>query len=425
MQHKTPWRTTALASLGAGLEYCDFVIYLLLARYLAAAFFPNHSPWAVRLQPLGLFAAGYIARPLGGLVFGSRGDRCGRKSTFLRTTGLMAAATFAIGCLPTHAQLGLWATCLLVGLRCVQGFSMGGELPGAITFVAEHAAPAQRGRACGVVIAGITAGGIGAAGLLALLTAALDEASMTAWGWRLPFWIAGSSAFVAQNARRSMPETPQFAAVERTPLRRLFAQHRAALGWGFWVACLGTSAVIFPLYAPLYLHRLGFAMADIYRCTTLSLVWGVLASLGFGLAVDRVGAHRLLQGAAGIWALGVPAAVALLQMVHPAALLAFCLVWQTGTAAAVTAYWVVLAGAFPVRVRYSALAVCINGAFACGGLLPMLLEILVRRLGPGAVAYPFVALATLGGLGAWRLRRAAARMEPARSMEMAAAPEPL
>ena len=405
MQQKTPWRTTGLASLGAGLEYCDFVIYLLLARYLAAAFFPTESPWAQQLQPIGLFAAGYIARPLGGLVFGSRGDRCGRKSTFLRTTGLMAAATFAIGCLPTHAQIGLWAPCLLVALRCLQGFSMGGELPGAITFVAEHAAANQRGRACGVVIAGITAGGIAAAALLAVLTQSFDEATMASWGWRVPFWSGGSLALASQFMRRSMPETPHFSAVENTPIRTLLTAYRGRVAWGFCLAALGTSAVIFPLYAPLYLARLGYAMADIYRCTTVSLVWAVVTSLACGTLVDRVGAHRMLGAAALAWGATVPVAVALVQQGSPWTLQIFCLIWQTGTATVVTSYWVVLAGAFPARVRYSALAVCINTAFACGGVLPVLLERLVQRLGPQAVAYPYVVLGVVGALAAWRMAR--------------------
>jgi MFS family permease len=126
-----------LASLGAGLEYYDFVAYALLAPYLRQAFFPSTSANLSTLEALGLFSVGYVARPLGGFVFGSMGDRFGRKNTFLITTLLMAAATFAMGCLPTHGQVGAWAPAILIFLRCVQGFSFGGELPGAITFVSK------------------------------------------------------------------------------------------------------------------------------------------------------------------------------------------------------------------------------------------------------------------------------------------------
>ena len=394
-----------LASLGAALEYADFVIFVLQARFLGPAFFPASSAWAQAVQPIGLFAAGYIARPLGGLVFGSRGDRCGRKSTFVRTTNLMAVATLGIGCLPTYVQIGPAAPCLLVLLRCLQGFAMGGELPGALTFVAEHAAPARRGRACAAVIASVSLGGLLAGSLLAALTAGLGTDRMAAWGWRLPFWLGDSLALLSRIMRSRLQEPAAYLLGARSPrpVRTMLGEHAPRVAAGIGVAALGASATVFPLYAPVYLNRLGYEMESIYRAITLGLAWAVVICLASGWLIDRLGARRFLCTAAALWAAAVPTALAQVQRGTPAALALFCLLWQTGTSALNTGYWTVLAGAFPARVRYSALALCSNLSFACSGMLPILLERLSPH-GPAAMSLPYVLLAGLGGMSALALR---------------------
>ena len=244
-----PRRTTLIASLGAGLEYYDFVVYALLAPFLRTAFFSQGDSHLSTLEALSLFAVGYIARPVGGVLFGSRGDRHGRKTTFLFTSGLMALTTLAIGFLPTYARIGAAAPVLLVTLRCLQGLSLGGELPSAITFVFEHTDSARHGQSCSAVVASITFGSLLATVLLQCLTAWLDAEAMAQWGWRVAFWSGGSLAIAILFVRYTVQESPLFVAQTRpmlAPLRQVLSEQPRAILRGIALAFFGGIAGDFP-----------------------------------------------------------------------------------------------------------------------------------------------------------------------------------
>ena len=160
------FKVTLLTSLGAGFEYYDFVIYALLANHLSILFFANEDALSGVLKTFAVFAIGYVVRPLGGLLFGSQGDRFGRKKNFIVTLFLMAIATTAIGLLPTYQQIGISASLLLILFRTIQGIAYGAEMPGAITFITEHSKAHYRGFHCSMMFLSVALGTLSASALL-------------------------------------------------------------------------------------------------------------------------------------------------------------------------------------------------------------------------------------------------------------------
>ncbi len=192
-------RVVLIASLGGALEFYDFIVFGTFAAYISRAFFPASDPLVSLLSTFAVFAVGYLSRPLGGLLFGWRGDRAGRRESFMLSLATMSLATIAMGLLPGYASIGAWASAGFVLLRVVQGFCLGGELPGAITYAVEVVPVRHATLACGVVFGCVSAGVLLATGVSALLHAILPAELMEGWGWRIAFLIGGGCS------RRSLP----------------------------------------------------------------------------------------------------------------------------------------------------------------------------------------------------------------------------
>src|SRR5690606_22438104 len=204
-------KTLALASLGGALEFYDFVVFVFFAGTMGALFFPHDMPgWLKLVQTFGIFAAGYLARPLGGVVMAHFGDLSGRKRMFMLSILLMAIPTLLMGLLPTYDRIGVAAPLLLLLLRILQGAAIGGEAPGAWVFVSEHAGPRHRNLACGALSAGLCAGILIGSLVARALNAGFDEATLLDWGWRLPFVIGGIFGLLAMFLRRKLNESPVF-----------------------------------------------------------------------------------------------------------------------------------------------------------------------------------------------------------------------
>ena len=201
---------------GTALEYYDFAVYNTLAALVFnKLFFPTFDPRAGLLLSFATYWVGYLSRPLGGIVFGSLGDRRGRRFVLVVTLLMMGVTTTAIGCLPTYAQVGALAPALLVALRFLQGMALGGEWAGAVLLSMEHGDPQRRGRNAAWAQMGPSTGVLIATGTIALLTALLSPGEMEAWGWRVP--LLASVVLVAFGLwmRLGVPETPEFRALER------------------------------------------------------------------------------------------------------------------------------------------------------------------------------------------------------------------
>jgi MFS transporter, MHS family, shikimate and dehydroshikimate transport protein len=202
-------------SIGTIIEWYDFLIYgTAAALVFNSLFFPTIDPLAGTLASLATYSVGFVARPIGGAIFGHFGDRIGRKVMLMITMAIMALGTFAVGCLPTYQQIGVWAPILLVTLRFVQGIGLGGEWGGASLMVVEHAPASRRGLFGSLVQIGFPLGLVTSSGIFALLTR-IPDTDFKSWGWRIPFLLSVLLLGVGWFVRVRVPETPVFEEIKR------------------------------------------------------------------------------------------------------------------------------------------------------------------------------------------------------------------
>ncbi|WP_250301022.1 MFS transporter [Streptomyces sp. A 4/2] len=295
--------------MGNALEWYDWNVYALMAPFFAARFFVAGSQTSALLSSLAVFAVGFVARPVGGLVFGVISDRLGRRTAMLWSIGLMAAGSLLIGLTPAHGTIGIFAPLVLVLSRLAQGLSAGGEFGASAAYLVEAAPPHRKGLYSSFLYIGNVTGTLLAAGLGALLSNTLSTSSLSAWGWRVPFLIGGVAALVIAFLRRQMDETlpPADAAAPRSSLRTALVQFRRNRAAVFTVCGITASATVvyytwivaLPATAADGGH---LDKGDALLASTLAQV-ALLAALPFvgGLA-DRVGVRRLLLGFSGSFA---------------------------------------------------------------------------------------------------------------------------
>jgi MFS family permease len=209
---KTIRTVIAASSVGTMIEWYDFYIFGMLSTTISSQFFPKDNPTAALLSTLAIFAAGFIIRPFGALVFGRLGDLIGRKYTFLLTLILMGGSTFLIGCVPSYESIGIAAPILVLLLRLLQGLALGGEYGGAATYVAEYAPAGKRGYYTSWIQTTATLGLFLALGVILLVKSNMSDASFNnEWGgWRYPFWISILLVGVSIYIRMKMAESPMF-----------------------------------------------------------------------------------------------------------------------------------------------------------------------------------------------------------------------
>src|SRR6202795_4649784 len=198
------------SSLGTVFEWYDFYLYAVLAPFFASLFFPPGNDTAALLSAFATYAAGFLVRPFGALVFGRLGDLVGRKYTFLVTIMVMGASTFLVGLLPTYATIGWLSPVLLVTLRLLQGLAVGGEYGGAATYVAEHARPGERGYATSWIQTTATVGLALALVIIILCRESMDSKAFSEWGWRIPFVVSAILLVFSVYIRLRLNETPIF-----------------------------------------------------------------------------------------------------------------------------------------------------------------------------------------------------------------------
>src|SRR6202047_5583959 len=305
------YKTLSLATLGGLLEFYDFIIFVFFANAIGELFFPPEiSDWVRQFQAFGIFAAGYLARPLGGVVMAHAGDLRGRKQMFTLSIFLMALPTLGIGLLPTYSKLGVWAPVLLLLLRILQGVAVGGEVPGAWVFVSEHVHPSRVGLACGVLTAGLC-GEILLGSLVATgLNMVMPPEQLTAYGWRIPFLLGGAFGLMSMYLRYLLTETPVFEELRKrralsaeTPLRAVVRGHRSAIvlsGLLTWM--LSAAIVVVILMTPALLQK----VYNVPRVTTLqaNCLATICLTAGCVLAgwlTDRFGTGRVAIGGCALF----------------------------------------------------------------------------------------------------------------------------
>ncbi|KAI2673532.1 MFS transporter [Pseudomonas sp. TNT3] len=379
---RSDYKTLGLAALGGALEIYDFIIFVFFALTLSQLFFPPEMPeWLRLLQSFGIFATGYLARPLGGILMAHFADRMGRKKVFSLSILMMALPCLLIGIMPTYAQIGYFAPLLLLALRILQGAAVGGEVPSAWVFVAEHAPAGHRGYALGFLQAGLTFGYLLGALTATILAQTFTPAEILDFAWRYPFLLGGVFGVIGVWLRRWLSETPVFMAMQakrdaavELPLRTVLREHRLAMLPAMILTCVLTSAVVvFVVITPTMMQKtFGMTPSYTFGLSALGIVFLNIGCVLAGLLVDRIGAWRTVM----LYSLLLPMGIGVLYA---------CLItganW-TGLAYAIAGLCCGVVGAvpsvmvslFPARVRVSGISFTYNIAYAAwASITPLLL----------------------------------------------------
>jgi len=400
-------RTVALASMiGTTIEWYDFFLYgTAAALVFGRLFFPGFDPLAGTLAAFGTYAVGFVARPVGGIVFGHLGDRIGRKSVLVTTLLIMGIATFLIGLLPTHAQLGWPAAAALVLLRMAQGFGVGGEWGGAVLMAVEHSPAERRGFYGSWPQLGVPAGLLLATGVFALV-ARLPEQSFLDWGWRIPFLLSIVLVAVGLLIRLRLLETPSFrrlqerGAVARQPLLELIARHPRELLLAMGTR-IGENGAFYVYSVFVLVYATGHAGLD--RDLVLdAILLGAVAELAaiplFGLLSDRIGRRPVyLFGAVFTAAFAFPLFLLIDAGTAPAVFAALVLAFGVSHAAMYAPQAAFLAEMFGAGVRYSGASLGAQlASVLAGGLSPFIATALLRAWNrPEPVALYLIAMAAV------------------------------
>ena len=403
---RNDYKTLSLSALGGALEFYDFIIFVFFAAVVGKLFFPADMPeWLRLMQTFGIFAAGYLARPLGGIVMAHFGDLLGRKKMFTLSIFLMAVPTLIMGLLPTYVQIGIWAPILLLLMRVIQGAAIGGEVPGAWVFVAEHVPERRIGFACGTLTSGLTAGILLGSLVATLINSLYSPLEVADYAWRIPFLLGGVFGLFSVYLRRWLHETPVFAELQLRkalsdgmPLGAVLRDHRGAVLVSMlltWLLSAGVVVVI--LMTPTVLQTAyHFAPTVSLEANSLGTICLTLGCILSGALADRFGAGRVFV--LGSLALMVTFWVFYSSLpTHPEWL--FPLYALSGLfVGTIGAVPYVMVKAFPAVVRFSGLSFSYNLAYAIfGGLTPMVVTLLLKE-SPMGPAYYVAIICSLGVL---------------------------
>ena len=377
-------RVAAACLVGSAIEFYDFLIYgTAAALVFPTVFFPHFSPTLATIASMGTFASAFLARPVGAVTFGYFGDRLGRKKTLIATLLIMAVATVTVGAVPSTASIGTAAPVILIALRLLQGFAVGGEWAGSALLSAEHAPAGRRGRyGMFTLLGGGTAAVLSSLTFLGVnVSIGEDSPAFMQWGWRIPFMISAALIGIALYVRLRIDETPVFAAekarnlIPTAPIAELLRLQRreillaagSILG-GFGFAYMGNT------YLTVYAHfHLGYTRSFIWAVGALGGLASIVSVVLSASLSDRVGRRRMMLLG---WSGCVPWALAVMPLMdtHQPVLYAIAIVGMSviaGIGSGPTG--ALIPELFATRYRYSGSALAVNTAGVFGGALPPLI----------------------------------------------------
>ncbi|MEO1223092.1 MAG: MFS transporter [Pseudomonadota bacterium] len=414
------------SAIGNVLEWYDFALYGYLAPVIAQLFFPSDDALTGLIQTYAVFAIGFLARPIGGVIFGHLGDRIGRRAMLSWSIAMMAVPTLLFGFLPTYQDIGVLAPILLIVIRILQGMSSGGEYSGSVTLLVEHAPARRRGLYGSLAVSSAMIGSLLGAGAGWLVSDLFPPETLQAWGWRVPFISGVVVGAFGLWIRYRMADSPVFGdlqkrgAVERRPLAAAFKTQKRAMA-----LCLllnwGTSAgyfVIFTWFAGYMKDVVGLPLHVALGIGTAGLMTGLLFTAVFGYLSDRLGQRRLLAATMVLTILGVVP----LLMLSTEGGVAAVLTAQLGLAILIAGPLGIMptlfVSLFSSATRCSGFSVSYNAGVAVfGGTAPLIATALIQLTGwsaaPGlyliaAMAVALAALAFLARAGAGRPEATAA-----------------
>ncbi|GEB77247.1 MFS transporter [Sporolactobacillus inulinus] len=405
---KTARKAVFATSVGNAMEWFDFGIYSYLAVTLGKVFFPEMSNSVQLIYTFATFSIAFIARPIGGLVFGMMGDRYGRKKVLTVTLIMMALSTLSIGLIPSYAAIGPTAALLLLAARLVQGFSTGGEYSGAMTFLAESTPDKKRGVMTSSLEVGTLSGYIAGSGVVTLLTYFLSSEAMLSWGWRIPFLIAAPIGMIGFYLREHLEETPAFQAMKKkhqkedkqVSIKEIFLYHlRPLIACAVIVCFFNLVEYLLLSYMPSHLSAvLGYGETEglLLILIVMFIMIPIVVLMGhFG---DRIGNKRVVQiGLVGLILASIPAFFMIgsgnsILVFTGLLVLAIFLSCFEGTVPSL------LPSLFFTSVRYGGLAITYNISVSLfGGTTPMVLAWLTHATNDTMMpAYYMMAACVIG-----------------------------
>ncbi|WP_188192573.1 MFS transporter [Nonomuraea sp. SYSU D8015] len=399
-------KIVAASLIGTTIEWYDFFLYgSAAALVFNKLFFPESDPLTGTLLSFLTYAVGFVARPLGGLVFGHFGDRVGRKTLLVVSLLLMGAATFLIGCLPTYETLGPAAALLLTALRLVQGFALGGEWGGAVLIVSEHGDNGRRGFWASWPQAGAPGGNLLATGVLAALAAWQPDEAFLSWGWRVPFLLSGVLVLIGLWIRLSISESPVFQQAppeERAPIVGVLRDH-----WKDVITAIGArlaeniSFYLLTVFVITYAKTNGIPNSTVLNAVLIASGIHFVTIPMWGALSDRVGRRPIyLAGAAGIgvWIF------AFFPLVDTGNFLAITLAVTVGLLFHGMMYGpqaAFFSELFGTRMRYTGVSIGAQlSAIVAGALAPIIAVALLQRFSSSVPISVYLGLAALLTLAA-------------------------
>jgi MFS transporter, MHS family, proline/betaine transporter len=401
-------KTVAAGAVGNMLEWYDFALYGFFAPVFAALFFPSESPSVSLIAAFGVFAVGFIARPIGALLFGYWGDTLGRREALARSVILMAIPTCLVGLLPTYDTIGIAAPILLIGFRFLQGLSVGGEFTGSVTFLVEHAPPSQRGYIGSWAGFSAQTGALLGSGVSALVALNVSEEALHQWAWRLPFLFGSLIGVMGWYLRSRIPESPVFEqarlaqALSTTPIRDVLTHQQRAIAQVIglvWVH--GVAFYLLYVFFTTYIVMVtAVPRGTVLTINTISMALLALLIPLVGRLSDRVGQKPLLvAGAAGLALASYPlfhwlASGELSLMLAAHMLLTVLVACYMGP------FFAKVVELFPTAQRYTGLSLGYNLSSALfGGTAPLIATLLIEWTGNTLAPSLYLSLCAMISLG--------------------------
>ena len=422
-------KVATAACFGTFLEWYDFLTFATLAVVFGPLFFPSSDPGAGLLASLATFGVGMVVRPIGAAIFGSMGDRIGRKPVFMITIALMGLATVCVGFLPTYAQVGIWAPIFLVSLRLLQGLSAGGEIGGSAVYLAEHAGNEYRGLKTSFLQLMGPLGILFSTLQIALLRMYLSPEEFEAWGWRVPFWISIVLLIIAFKARMALEETPVFLELSKKnqkadhPLLSNFRdpQTRKRMFLLFFCISAGGAVLFFcvQVYTAIFLKTsLKLPAQIVDQLSILGTAALFPLTIFSGWVSDKIGRKPVVLSGLLLGALLIQPAFYLMQFIangFSVENLSVAIIWplilimiglSLPLALVVGPQTALLAELFPAKSRNSAATLPHNLAAGwIGGLLPFIVTWINQRWGSDLAGlwYPTIFLSAAFFIALWHL----------------------
>ena len=417
------YRKVAIAAcFGTFLEWYDFLTFATLAVVFGPLFFPSNDPTAGLLASLATFGVGMVVRPIGAALFGSMGDRIGRKPVFMITITLMGIATVGVGCLPTYEQAGIWAPILLVSLRLLQGLSAGGEIGGSAVYLTEHAGNTNRGFKTSFLQLMGPLGILASTMQIALLQHWLTGEEFQSWGWRVPFWVSLGLLAIAFQARKALEETPVFTELNKSQkaesqLVNNFKDPKIRKKMFLLFFCVSSSgAILFfcvQVYTAIFLKTAVKLPAELVDQLSIYSTLALFPLTIFaGWLSDKIGRKPVITSGLLLGAILIQPAYRALESIgaefikannqeYPFAILLILIALSLALALVVGPQTAFLAELFPAKNRNSAATLPHNLAAGwIGGLLPLIVTWLNQVWG-GSLAglwYPTLFLGIAGAV---------------------------